>query len=333
MTKGNLITGATGIVGIHLMLKLLKRDEKVRAMARQSSDRSIVDKVFAHYGAQQLAERIEWVVGDMLDGDSLMLAMNGCKRVFHTAAMVSFAKSDHARLWQTNVEGTATLVDCAIQCGIESLCHVSSIGALGHEPQGYITEDTQWQPESNRSVYSQSKFRQEMEAWRGMECGLKVVIVNPGVVLGPGIAGRSSQQIIDTVAKGTPFYVEGETGYIDARDLAHAMFTLTEQEKWGERYIVVGHNCRVRRLQELFAEALGTKAPTIKASKRLMMTAAFFSELWARMTGGKSPLTIESARSMGGSNSYSSEKLINTINIQFTPLEESVRNMADFFRH
>lgn len=333
MSKTNLITGATGIVGIHVMLELLRRGESVRAMARPTSNKTVVDKVFAHYDCEGFLNDIEWVEADILDSESLSNAVSGCRRIFHTAAMVSFASRDHKRLWQTNVDATAELIDCALSQGVTEFCHVSSIGALGHEPNGVITEQTQWQPESNRSVYSQSKFRQEMEVWRGIESGLNAVIVNPGVVLGPGQLGRSSLQILQTVAKGVPFYVDGQTGYVDARDLARVMVDLTLGEKWGERYVVVGHNCRVKELQMLFAEALGTKAPSIKANKPMIMTAAFLSEAWSRLTGKETALTLESARSMGGDNTYSSEKLINTINIQFTSLKESIDNMADFFKH
>lgn len=333
MSKYNLITGATGIVGIHVMLELLRRGEPVKAMIRPSSDKSIVGKVFAYYGDEQLIHNIEWFEGDMLDRDSLYDAVIDCKCIYHTAAMVSFSKKDHPKLWQTNVNATADLIDCAISNGIKSFCHVSSIGALGHEPNGTITEETPWQPDSNRSVYSQSKYRQEMEVWRGIESGLNATIVNPGVILGPGLIGRSSSQILQTVEKGVPFYVEGQTGYIDARDLAHIMIELTEHQFYNERYIVVGHNCEVKRIQELFAKALNKKAPSIKAGHRTIMLAAHINEAWARVSGKSTALTVESARSMGGYNTYSSKKLINTINIQFTPLEESILNMVNFLKY
>lgn len=333
MSKYNLITGATGIVGIHLMLNLLQRGERVRAMVRKSSDTTIVRRIFAYYDNESLFNNIDWIEGDMLDPDSLHRAIDGCQRIFHTAAMVSFDKRDHDTLWQTNVDATAYLVDMALECGVEAFCHVSSIGALGHESDGVITESTHWQPDNTRSVYSQSKFRQEMEIWRGIQCGLNATIVNPGVILGPGTMGRSSQQILQTIVKGVPFYVDGRTGYTDARDVAHAMIELTLAEKWGERYIIVGHNSSVRDLQVLFAKALETKAPSIKAGHNLIMCAAYLTEAWNKITGSRSPLTVESARSMGGENYYSSEKLIETINIQFTPLEESVRNMVSFYKY
>lgn len=333
MSKYNLITGATGIVGIHLMLNLLQRGERVRALVRKSSDTTIVRRVFAYYDNESLFNNIDWIEGDMLDPDSLHHAIDGCQRIFHTAAMVSFDKRDHDTLWQTNVDATASLVDMALECGVEAFCHVSSIGALGHESDGVITESTHWQPDNTRSVYSQSKFRQEMEIWRGIQCGLNATIVNPGVILGPGTMGRSSLQILQTIVKGVPFYVDGRTGYTDARDVAHAMIELTLAEKWGERYIIVGHNSSVRDLQVLFAKALETKAPSIKAGHNLIMCAAYLTEAWNKITGSRSPLTVESARSMGGENYYSSEKLIETINIQFTPLEESVRNMVSFYKY
>ena len=111
------------------------------------------------------------------------------------------------------------------------------------------------------------------------------------------------------------------------------MIELTEHQFYNERYIVVGHNCEVKRIQELFAKALNKKAPSIKAGHRTIMLAAHINEAWARISGKSTALTVESARSMGGYNTYSSKKLINTINIQFTPLEESILNMVNFLKY
>lgn len=325
----NLVTGSTGIVGIHLMIELLQRNAKVRALCRPSSDKNIVREIFKFYGCESHFDEIEWFEADILDNDYLVRALEGIETIYHTAAMVSFVKRDHKNMWQTNVEGTANLVNLALNKGVKTFCHVSSIGAIGHAiEQKFITENTAWQSNENRSVYSTSKFRQEMEVWRGIEAGLNAVIVNPGVILGPGKKGRSSSLIAQTMQKGTKFYTEGATGYIDARDLARIMVDLVENNCFRERYIVVGNNSTIQEVQNSFSKAFGKRPPYIKAGKTLLHIAAFFLGLFSRHPA----ITHESVRAMGGFNYYSSEKLIKTLNTTFYPIDESINNMANFIK-
>ena len=329
----NLVTGSTGIVGIHIMIELLRRGEEVRAMCRKNSDRETVTKVFDFYGEAELLKKIEWVEADILNRDDVDAAAKNVDVIYHSAAMVSFCKRDHATMWATNVDGTATLVEAAIRNGVSAMCHVSSIGALGKGINGAIvTEDMPWQTDDNHSVYSQSKFRQEMEVWRGPENGLNVVVVNPGVVLGPGRIDRSSGQIVKTIRRGTAYYTDGATGYVDARDLAHAMIELTENKHFGQRFIVVADNCEARHIQTLFANALGVRPPHKHASHKMLELAALAAKTASFFTRKRPALTFESVRAIGGHQKYSSEKLKSTINLNFRTIEDSIQNMTAYFK-
>ena len=70
----NLVTGATGLLGTHLMMELLSRGERVRALVRPSANRTPVEDVFRFCKNPRFAD-IEWVEGDVLDIDSLGEAM------------------------------------------------------------------------------------------------------------------------------------------------------------------------------------------------------------------------------------------------------------------
>lgn len=327
----NLVTGATGIVGIHIMLELLQRGEEVKALYRKDSDRNVVSQVFKYYNAENLLSKIQWCEANILDKDSVDDAMDNIDTIYHTAAMVSFCKKDHALMWATNVDGTSILINSALRHNIKTFCHVSSIGAIGNDANGAVaTEDTAWQNNENKSVYSQSKFRQEMEIWRGAEEGLNVVVVNPGVILGPGKLGRSSSLIAQTMQKGTSFYAEGTTGYIDARDLAFAMVELTNKQIYNQRFIVVGCNEKVRTIQTLFAKAFGKKAPYRKATHFILYLAAFTLKIISIFTRKQPALTRESIHAMGGNQIYSSDKLCKTIDISFKNIDDSIENMAKY---
>lgn len=330
-----LVTGGTGLVGSHLLVELTRRGYEVVALRRESSDVQAVQRIFAHYALADLFDRVEWRVGDVTDPFSLAASLEGVSAVYHTAAMVSFVKDDHEQIWNVNVNGTTNLVEAILATGRDiPLCHVSSIGAVGHTTDGsLIDEETPFQSDSERTVYSQSKFRQEMEVWQGVERGLKAVVVNPGVVLGPCTDKRSSGLIVDTMSRGTKYYTEGSTGYVDARDVAHAMVDFMEGKHFGERFILVGENSSVRNLQNLMADALGHKRPVKMASKALLRLAASLLHVRSWFTGEYRSLTKESIGAMGGVREYSSNKAINTIGITFTSLDDAVDNMVSFHKH
>jgi len=331
--KKILVTGATGLVGMHVLLHLLSKGYATCALCRPSSDKSIVKRVFAYYGKESLFDAIEWREAEILDVEKLYSAMEGISSVYHTAAMVSFDSSEHDQLWRVNVDGTTNIINAAIKNGVEAFCHVSSIGALGHTSDGsFIDETTPFQPDADRSVYSQSKFRQEMEVWRAMEQGLKAVIVNPGVVLGPCSLSRSSGSIASATKNGTKFFVEGQTGYVDARDVAQSMVELMEKELYGERYILVSDNTTVRDVQNMFADEFSVARPRYKATKAMMNIAATLLSVKSKFTGVKPALTYESVRSMGGNNSYTSQKVKKAINIEFISVKDSIANMAAFHK-
>ena len=71
MRAVNLVTGGTGIVGAHVLLELLRAGDSVRALYREGSDRSIVQRIFRHYGHRELSDRIEWIEGDVMDVSAL----------------------------------------------------------------------------------------------------------------------------------------------------------------------------------------------------------------------------------------------------------------------
>ena len=126
----NLVTGATGLLGTHLMMELLSRGERVRALVRASSDRQSVADVFRFCNCNQY-DAIEWVEGDVLDTDSLEEAMKGCTHVFHCAAIVSYHPAERADMYRVNTEGTANVMNVALLLGNIKVGFVSSIAAIG----------------------------------------------------------------------------------------------------------------------------------------------------------------------------------------------------------
>ena len=190
-----LVTGSTGLVGTHLLLELLKKHDRIRATHRASSNLQAVYDTFALYvdDPGTYYDKIEWTEADVTDFDTLIQALDGVDYVYHTAAFISFDPRERFTMIQSNVGGTANLVNACLERKVKKLCYVSSTAALGNAPAGeQITEDKIWSYSKNRSAYSVSKYQSEMEIWRGMAEGLQAVIVNPSIIIGPGDWKRSS---------------------------------------------------------------------------------------------------------------------------------------------
>jgi len=221
-----LVTGGTGLVGSRLLFDLTSRGEKVRALKRPDSNLDAVRRVFSYYSDRpgDLFYKIEWVNADILNIDSLLEAMHNVKQVYHAAAWVSFDPADREKLIRNNVDGTRNIVNACLASSVRKLCYVSSTSALGPPgTNGLIDEKSMWVPNRLNSGYSVSKFYSEMEVWKGIEEGLKAVIVNPSIIFGPGFWDKGSSSMFTNIFRGLKFYSNGVTGFVSVEDVSAAM--------------------------------------------------------------------------------------------------------------
>ncbi len=325
-----LVTGGTGLVGSHLLFDLLSRGKKVRALKRENSNVDLVRTTFSYYSknANELFKSIEWFDGDILDPFSLEDALEGIEDVYHCAALVSFRKEDRHNMLDTNVEGTRNLINACLDANIRKFCMVSSIAALGSPEEGEntVTEKTPWSPEEKRSAYSTSKFTSELEVWRGIEEGLKAVIVNPSVILGPGQWDKGSSLFFSTIAKGLKYYTKGITGYVDVRDVSRSMVDLMESDVENERFILNSDNCTYEFIFKTIAKYLGIDGPQKYASRKLTEIGwrlAYFKKIFLFKPAG---FTKETARASHNIKYYSNQKIKETLGFQFIPIEKSIED-------
>lgn len=264
----NLVTGATGIVGAHLVAAMLQENFRVRVLVRSQSDTSALKKLCEAEGVS--FTDIELVYGDILDPISLRNAIDGCQEVYHAAALVSFNPKDRNALYEVNVEGTANVVNACLELKIEKLCYISSTAAIGDQPiDGKLTEDSAWSSDKGRSEYSLSKRYAEMEALRGREEGLHTMIVNPSVVIGPGKWGESSTSLFVSSRNGMRFYPSGSNGFVDAKDIAGFCLQGMKEAWFNQRYLLVGENLSFFDLFSMITTEMGSTPPSIRIPKPL----------------------------------------------------------------
>ena len=276
-----MVTGATGLLGSHLLCHLARCGETIIALKRYKSHVEETMALFSCYfdSPGDAISRVTWVVGDVLDGESVAPFVEKVDTVYHCAALVSFNGGDRNTLLETNIKGTENICKICLERGVR-LCFVSSIAALGDAPDErvVIDENTPEIPGSIHSLYSgskeginsgwvldASKGESEKIVWKYVRQGLDAVIVNPAIILGAGLRGRSSVKLFEQASKGMPFYTEGMNGYVDVRDVCELMIRLAKDRGVrGERFVLCGGNYSYRELFTVIARVVGKRPPCIR---------------------------------------------------------------------
>lgn len=324
-----MVTGATGLLGSHLIFQLVSRGQAVRALYRSEDRKMLVREIFNFYSpenGQDYFDQIEWVKGDILDIIFLEeLITEGCD-LYHCAALVSFHHRDFSSMIKLNREGTENVVNVALYRNVRKFCHASSVAAIGNDASDEITEKTKWKNTPETSGYAISKYGAERAVWRGIEEGLNAVIVNPSVIFGAGNWNDSSLTIFRTVAKGLRYYPPGANATVDARDVAEIMIRLMDTSISSERFLCVGSNQSFQELMTVISKEVGVSPPRIAAKRWQVKTVRLILALWNGIIGKRSSITKDNVSNLFTSKQYSNEKIKKALGIEFRGLEEQVRN-------
>lgn len=312
------VTGGTGFLGSYILQELVLQGKPVRALRRNLS--------FPFYLHPALLDKISWVEGDILDVSGLMENLSGCNQIIHAAGFVSFNPSDKKKLFQVNIEGTANLVNAAIESGITDFVHISSVSALGrNENSKLIDEEIKWAGNDGQSNYGISKYFGEMEVWRGMGEGLTPLIVNPSTLLGYGDWSESSCGLFKTAYREFPWYMGGTNGFADVEDSARAIIALMNSGIRNERFIISAENRSYREIFDWMAAGFGKKHPTRNAGSFLAGLAWRKEKIRSLFTRKKSLITKESVAIAVTKSSYDNHKMLRALpSFHFRSLEDSI---------
>jgi dihydroflavonol-4-reductase len=318
-TGSILVTGGTGFLGAYIIRELVQKGYTVRAIHRQGA--------IPFFLPAGIREKVEWIRCDVRDPQGLEDAMTGMDAVIHAAAKISFATRERRELWSINIDGTANVVNAALERNIGRFLYVSSVAALGRTGGNEeVTEEKSWENSRYNTNYAKSKFHGEMEVWRGIGEGLPAVIVNPSTILGYGDWNNTSCAIFRSVYNEFPWYTEGINGFVDVTDTAKAIVRLLQTDIYGERYILNGDNWSWRHLFETMAREFGKKPPTREATPFLTGIAWRMERVKSLFSGRKALLTRESARVAASKTFFSNSKILRLLpDFRFTPLEETIR--------
>lgn len=328
----NLVTGATGIIGSHVVLHLLKNNLPVKAGKQKGSDVSKVKRLFEYYSQGALFEKITWVEMDICDIYSIEDALENVTNVFHCAGFVSFSKKDRKKLLTINATGTRNVVDACLFKKIGALCHVSTIGTINDvDHPSPLNETVFWKTSGRESDYALSKYNAEREVWRGMEEGLNAVIVNPGVVLSPGFWDQSSSRIFANCYNGNKFYTGGLTGYVTAPDVAAMMVALIEKRLFSGRFILVENNYYFKEVFDMIHCNFERPLPSIKAPRWLLNLAKMLESIAIIFTGKEPLMSKALINAAFNSQTFSNTRVKETLKMNFTPITEFLGEICQHY--
>lgn len=315
-----LITGATGLVGSHLIKELAKTNSNIIALYNKTKPSADLEK-FA-----------EWKQVDILDIVALEEVMIGVKQVYHCAAMVSFNAKDKNQIHHLNIEGTKNVVNACLNNRVEKLVHVSSVATLDRFKDGeLINERMQGNvDDKENSEYAKSKTASEMEVWRAIGEGLNAVIVNPSIILGAANWDNSSTAIFKNCYNEFPWYTNGSNGFVDVEDVVKAMIGLMNSNISNERFIVSGWNLSYKELFDTVAKNFNKKQPSKLATPFLSAIAWRVEKLKSLFTGKNPLLTKETARTAQNKIAYDNAKLLKALPVfTFGQFENTVHRICN----
>lgn len=328
-----LVTGATGLLGAHVVINLIGNGYNVRAMYRTEEKKQVIEQLLGFYEAQNKASKlqlIEWFQGDILDVQAVEVAVKDCTAIIHCAGMVSFATRDFSTMVDLNRIGTANLVNEALAAKTPYFIHVSSTSAIGSDTQSadkIKRETNHWNANEKTSGYAVSKYSAEKEVWRGIEEGLAAVIVNPSVFFGPGNWSESSLNLFQTIQNGLLFYTKGGNAFVDVRDVSSLIVRLLGKKTTNERYIIGGHNLLFKDLFDQISAQLMVKPPRFLARKFLTEIAWRVVGIISFFTGKKPAITKDAVRGSHSITQFSSEKIQSIFpDFEFTPIAATIKN-------
>lgn len=313
-----LVTGASGLLGSHLVQELVKQDKKVRAIYRNDIPSNMPDG-------------IDWVKGDILNILSLEEAMKNVDEVFHCAAMVSFNPKKKEILHKTNVEGTANVVNACLSCNIKKLLFVSSVAALGKiKGAKLIDEKMNWTEDGDNTEYGKSKYLAEKEVWRGIAEGLHAVIINPVIILGAGDWEKGSSEIFKSAYNQFPWYSNGVTGFVDVKDVVKAMLMLMQNTSNNERYIICAENLSFKEVFTEIAKNFGKREPFLKVTPFLASIVWRLEAMKASITGKEPLLTRETAKAALSKVNFNNEKLLSCLpDFNYSAINISIKRICE----
>jgi dihydroflavonol-4-reductase len=276
------LTGATGFVGSHVLDALIDTGYQVRALVRGMPERWPKRRGSAP------------VVGDLGRPGDLATAMRGCRYLVHAGAHYSFAPRDRDLIWQTNVQGSAGVLEAARIAGIEKAVVTSSSATVGPARDARPATEEDLPPPGHGRGYHASKVEQEIIS---LAAQIPVVLVLPTAPIGPGDwrPTPTGKIVLDFMRGRMVATVAGGMNLVPVEDVARGHVLALEKGWPGERYLLGGENLSFDRIWATLADITGLRAPRLRLPHNVVLGLAALDDLRCRVTRSEPRVPLEGA--------------------------------------
>jgi len=290
----DVITGATGQVGLELTETLLARGQGVRAVVLPGDP----------HAADLAAQGVEVIEADVRDPEAMAKAVQGTRHVFHLAAIVDTTPTHDLRMWQVNVEGARNVARAAREAGVERLVYFSSIVVFEQDPLDRPLDERRPRvPPAVAGPYVRTKIVGEQVVREQIERGLDAVIVHPTVVIGPNETHHVGvvQSLLFAYFDGKlPAVFAGGFNAVAASDVVLGALAAAHEGHPGESYILGGQWHSIVELLRRTKKVSGATVPRVAIPIPLARMGVPLAQAFARVTGTKPAVTPEDLNQLVG---------------------------------
>ncbi len=320
------ITGATGYIGQKLALHLADEGHVIHALVR---DIKKAESLLLH-------PNMRLFHGDILNVDSIKAALSGCGQVYHLAALASVWSRDRNSFWRMNVQGLKNVLDCCVSEQIQNVLFTSTAGVVGHSLDGEpVAEQTNLRP-ALQTDYEKTKLQAEMIVNQYCKLGLRIVIVNPSRVYGPGVLTESNgftrllKMYLNGNWKVKPGRGDRIGNYVYIDDVVKGIIAAMARAKPGERYLMGGTNISYKNFFKMVDQITGKKRKLLNFPVPMILFISYIQLYLAKLSGRQPLITPPFVRKYNRDWIVSSAKAQKEFGYTITPLEVGLKKTIDW---
>lgn len=320
-----LVTGATGFIGFHVARFLTEKGHRVRALVREENSAPALKNL-----------GVELVRGDIRDYESVFLALDGCRQLFHLAADYRLWVPNPRTMYDTNVQGTINCMEAALKRGVEKVIYTSSVGVLAASPDGRVSNE-----ESTAGLhemvghYKRSKFLAEQEVRSFIKKGLPVVIVYPSTPIGPMDIKPTptGKTIVDFLDGRIPAFLDTGLNFVDVSDVAAGHWLASHHGEPGRGYILGNKNLTLREFFETLARITGYPPPKIRLPYLPVLFAAYVDETVSTLFPHRPPrIPVTGVRMARKYMYFDASRAVQELNMPQSPVEHAMSLAIEWFK-